>query len=165
MYLIRVRLKYAFICGVLLAVNILLASKVEATNVVDQSTMRTVTSSFDFDTLSERLEHAILANGLAVVAQASASKGAKARGVEIPGNVVVMVFRNDYAVRMLEASISAGIEAPLRLYLTESSDGSASISYYYPSSIFARYGNNDLDDMAKELDPIIENIVRDAVRD
>ncbi|MDD1012050.1 hypothetical protein M5G27_31970, partial [Pseudomonas shahriarae] len=32
---------------------------------------------------------------------ASASKGAAARGVNIPGNVVLMVFRNDYAVRML----------------------------------------------------------------
>ena len=34
-----------------------------------------------------------------------------------------MVFRNDYAVRMLQASVPAGIEAPLRLYVTENADG------------------------------------------
>jgi uncharacterized protein (DUF302 family) len=39
-----------------------------------------------------------------------------------------LVFRNDYAVRMLEASIPAGIEAPLRFYVTENPDGQTRLS-------------------------------------
>ncbi len=29
--------------------------------------------------------------------------------------LAIMVFRNDYAVRMLKASVPGGIEAPLRI--------------------------------------------------
>lgn len=97
-----------------------------------------------------------------LVAQASASRGAAARGVRIPGNTVLMVFRNDYAVRMLQASVPAGIEAPLRIYVTENADGTASLTYRTPSAVFAPYRNDKLGEMAKELDPIVERIVRDA---
>ena len=82
--------------------------------------------------------------------------------MKIPGNAVFMVFRNDYAVRMLAASIPAGIEAPLRLYVTEGADGKASITYRTPSAVFAPYANGDLDAMARELDPVFEKIVHEA---
>lgn len=124
----------------------------------------TVKSRHGFDALVARLEQAIAANGMGLVAQASASRGAAARGVKIPGNAVLMVFRNDYAVRMLEASVAAGIEAPLRLYVTENADGTAAITYRRPSAVFAPYGNAKLDAMAKELDPIFDKIVADAAR-
>jgi uncharacterized protein (DUF302 family) len=99
---------------------------------------------------------------MGLVAQASASRGAAARGVKIPGNAVLMVFRNDYAVRMLSASIPAGIEAPLRIYVTENADGTASITYRLPSAVFAPYQNRALDEMARELDAVFQNIVRNA---
>jgi uncharacterized protein (DUF302 family) len=109
-----------------------------------------------------RLEKAIEANKMGLVAQASASRGAAGRGVKIRGNVVLMVFRNDYAVRMLAASVPAGIEAPLRLYVTEDPDGRTSVTWRSPSAVFAPYASADLSALARELDPIIEKIVRDA---
>ncbi len=115
-----------------------------------------------FDALTARLEKAIADNKMGLVAQASASRGAAARGVKIPGNAVIMVFRNDYAVRMLKASVPAGIEAPLRIYVTETPDGRASLTYREPSAIFAPYGSPALDEMAKELDAVFRNIVRAA---
>ena len=120
---------------------------------------RTVASRYDFETLVGRLQNAIGANRMGLVAQASASRGAAAQGVAIPGNAVLMVFRNDFAVRMLAASVAAGIEAPLRLYVTENEDGTASLTYRLPSAVFAPYQSADLDAMAKELDSIIERIV------
>ena len=125
---------------------------------------RVVKTPHSFAVLTQRVEKAVEANGMGLVAQASASRGAAARGVKIPGNVVLMVFRNDYAVRMLAASVPAGIEAPLRLYVTENADGTASLSYRTPGAVFAPYGNPALDAMAKELDPIFEKIVSDATR-
>lgn len=104
------------------------------------------------------------ASGSPHAPKASASQGAAARGVKIPGNAVIMVFRNDYAVRMLEASVPAGIEAPLRFYVTENADGKASLTWRAPSAIFAPYGSAPLDKMAHELDPIFAAIARDAVR-
>jgi uncharacterized protein (DUF302 family) len=122
----------------------------------------TLESSRSFEELRSRLEEAVEANEFAVVTRASASAGAESRGVSIPGNLVVGVFRNDYAVRMLQASVPAGIEAPLRFYVTENDDGTASLTYREPTAIFAPYGVPELDAMAAELDSIWQRIAKEA---
>ncbi len=124
---------------------------------------RVIETGLAFNALWKRLQQAIKANKMGIVAQACASCGAKARGVKIPGNVVVMVFRNDFAVRMLEANPAAGIEAPLRFYLTENPGGTATLTYRAPSAVFAPYGGVGLDTMAGELDAIWEKIVGDTL--
>lgn len=123
----------------------------------------TINSQQPFDTVIQRLEKSITEHKMGLVAQASASKGAASKGIKIPGNAVLMVFRPDFAVRMLKASIPAGFEAPLRIYVTENTDGTTSVSYRTPSVIFAPYQNADLDVLARELDPIFAGIVGDAV--
>lgn len=140
---------------------VLLALAAQATDAVLPGT-RSLPTRHSFNTLVARVEAAVDKQQLSVVAQASASRGAAGRGVKIPGNAVLMVFRNDYAVRMLQASVAAGVEAPLRLYVTENADGSATLSYRTPSAVFAPYGNAKLDALAKELDPIFERIASDA---
>jgi len=124
----------------------------------------TLKSGYKFGELVSRLEASVGQNKMAVVASASASKGAAGRGVTIPGNAVIMVFRNDYAVRMLEASVPAGIEAPLHFYVTEGADGRASLTWRTPSATFAVYKNAKIDEMARELDPVFDAIARGAVR-
>jgi uncharacterized protein (DUF302 family) len=126
--------------------------------------MRVVATPHGFAALVKRLDAAIEANGMFAVTRASASVGAKRRGVDIPGNMVVGVYRNDFAVRMLAASIPAGIEAPLRFYLTANGDGTASLSYRAPSAVFAPYGSAELDAMAQELDTIFAAIAAAAAR-
>lgn len=115
-----------------------------------------------FDALVERVERATASHGLGVVAMASASRGAAARGVKIRGNAVVMVFRNDLAVRLLAASVPAGIEAPLRIYVTENADATASLHYRAPRDVFAPYSHPEVARIARELDAILERIVNDA---
>lgn len=126
--------------------------------------IRTVNSQVPFDTMVQRLEKSIVDNKMGLVAQASASKGAASKGIKIPGNAVLMVFRPDFAVRMLKASVAAGIEAPLRIYITENADGTTSVSYRTPSIVFSPYRNSELDALATELDPIFDRIVGDAVQ-
>ncbi|MGH8221908.1 MAG: DUF302 domain-containing protein [Woeseiaceae bacterium] len=123
---------------------------------------RSIATRHKFDALVERVERAAEKHGLGVVAKASASRGAAARGVKIPGNAVVMVFRNDIAVRLLAASVPAGIEAPLRLYVTENADGTATLSYRMASALFAPYRNAEVDRIARELDALLADIARDA---
>ncbi len=113
--------------------------------------------------LVSRLDAAVEANKMGLVTRASATLGAKrALNKTIPGNMVVGVFRPDFAVRMLEASVPAGIEAPLRFYITEESDGTATLTYRKPSAVFAPYEVPALDDMAQELDAIFAKIAADA---
>jgi uncharacterized protein (DUF302 family) len=100
---------------------------------------------------------------MGLVARASATLGAKKLGITIPGNMVVMVYHPKFAVRMLDASVAAGIEAPIRYYITENSDGTATLTYRTPSSVFRPYEHPELDEMAKELDVIFEKIAGDAV--
>lgn len=146
-----------------LALTIASAGLAHADNPAPHPGTMTLRTEYGFDALVGRLEKSIEANKMGLVARASASGGAAARGVKIPGNAVLMVFRNDYAVRMLAASVPAGIEAPLRLYVTEGRDGKASVTYQRPSAVFAPYQNAELDKLARELDPVLEKIVRDAV--
>ena len=123
---------------------------------------RLIATAHKFDALVDRVEFAAEKHGLGVVARASASRGAAARGVKIPGNAVVMVFRNDVAVRLLAASVPAGIEAPLRMYVTENADGTATLSYRAPSTLFAPYRNAEVDRIARELDALLGGIAKDA---
>jgi uncharacterized protein (DUF302 family) len=119
----------------------------------------TVATTLGFEALVERLKGAIQANKMGLVTQACASCGAAKRGVTIPGNMVLGVYRNDFAVRMLEASVASGIEAPIRFYVTEGDDGTASLTYRLPSAVFAPYGNAELDAMATEMDAIWTDII------
>lgn len=123
---------------------------------------RSLPTPHAFDALVERLERAIEANGMLLVAKASASAGAARSGITIPGNAVLMVFRNDFARRMLAASVPAGFEAPVRFYVTEDAGGTATLTWRPPSAVFAPYGSPALDALAAELDAIFEAIAADA---
>ncbi len=121
-----------------------------------------IKTGHSYQAMVKKLPEAVSKNKMGVVTKASATLGARKIGVTIPGNMVVMVFHPKFAVRMLDASVSAGIEAPLRFYITENSDGTTTLTYREPSSVFAPYGSADLDKMAKELDVIFARIAADA---
>lgn len=124
-----------------------------------------IATDLPFETLTDRLKAAIAAAGMGLVTQASASDGAALQGLVIPGNRVLGVFRNDYARRMLAASLAAGIEAPIRFYLTQNADGTATLSWKRPSHVFAPYlpeGGEALSTLAGELDAVFQAIAADA---
>ena len=144
-------------------VGLALPTASNADNPTPYAGTMTSESAHSFDVLTERLLSAIGKHKMGVVSQASATNGAKKLGITIAGNQVVMVFHPKYAVRMLKASVAAGIEAPLRYYITENDDGTATLTYRTPSSVFSPYENADLDAMALELDGIFANIAADAL--
>lgn len=130
----------------------------------DMSARVVMNTSKPFQTFTEDLTAAIRKHKMGLVSQANAQAGAASMGVTIPGNQVLMVFRPDFAVRMLKASIEAGFEAPIRIYVVEQADGTAQVSYIKPSDVFAGYNHADLDAMAKELDTIFAAILQDAMQ-
>ncbi|WP_170572628.1 DUF302 domain-containing protein [Ruegeria atlantica] len=110
---------------------------------------------------------AVKENGLIVVTQAGPTKAAAARGITIPGNLVIGAFNNDYAVRVLKTSVPAMIEAPIRFYVTENNDGTATLSYKTPSFVFAPYvgeGGESLRQIAVELDTKFQAVAESAVK-
>lgn len=120
-----------------------------------------------FEPLIARVKEAVGANGMGVVTQAGPTGAAAARGITIPGNRVIGVFNNDFAVRMLRASEAAMIEAPVRFYVTEQADGTATLSYKTPSLVFSPYAGDDpaVMSIARELDAVFERIAAAATRE
>lgn len=142
-------------------VLIVTAVTAQASDLTVREGWRVTSTSHSFPELWERLKVTVKANKMGLVTTASASGGAAGQGITIPGNRIAGVYRNDFARRMLDASIAAGIEAPIRFYLTENADGTASLSYKTPSSVFAPYmqqGGPDLKALAEELDVIFATI-------
>jgi uncharacterized protein (DUF302 family) len=148
--------------AVLALIFVLFAPAAEAAVATPHPGTQIIKTNLSFAALRKNLESAVQANKMYVVTRASASGGAAGRGITILGNLVIGVYRNDFAVRMLRASIPSGIEAPLRFYVTENSDGTATLTYREPSAIFAPYDSAALTKMAKELDAIWRRIAAQA---
>jgi len=120
-----------------------------------------------FARLLDDLTAAVSANGFGVVTQAGPTAAAKQRGVDIPDNRIVGVFNNIYAVRVLALSVPAMIEAPVRFYLTDDGDGTASLSWKTPSHVFAPYMSGAIPDLAVaagELDAVFQAIADTATQ-
>lgn len=114
--------------------------------------------------LLERLLEAVPEERMGVVTQAGPTGMARQRGIDIPENRVVGVFNNDFAVRILEVSTAAMIEAPIRFYVTENPDGTATLSWKEPSFVFAPYGEEGGEDLARMAQDLDERFAAIAAR-
>lgn len=123
----------------------------------------TAVSRAPFAKVAEALERAITEEKMGLVCHANARRGAAGRGVTIKGNQVLMVFRPDFAIRLLAADPKAGFEAPIRIYVYENADGTATVSYLPPSAVFAPYRSPEVQAIGAELDPIFKAIVDRAL--
>ena len=82
-----------------------------------------IATGHDYPMLAANVETAAQKYKIGVVTKASAALGAKrVLDKEIPGNMVIGLYHPRFAVPMLEASVAAGIEAPIRVYVTENPD-------------------------------------------
>lgn len=153
------------LAATLMAVPVLIPMSANADVAAPYPGTKVMETSKPYGALVKSLTAAIKANKMGLVARASATVGAKSIGKTIPGNMVIMVYRPDFAVRMLKASVPAGIEAPIRFYITEDpASGKATLTYRTPSSVFNPYKNAALDAMALELDGILAKIAADATK-
>lgn len=121
-------------------------------------------TSYGYEELIDRIKAAASANKMGIVTQAGPTGAAANRGITIPGNRVIGVFNNVFAVKMLTASEAAMIEAPVRFYITEQPDGTATLSYKTPGFVFAPYEGDspDVAKLAAELDVIFAAIAKKA---
>ena len=148
-----------------LALGLAGAGALSAADIPERDGWRVVETGMMHAELLERLLATVPEAGMGVVTQAGPTEAARERGIEIPENRVVGVFNNDFAVRILELSTAAMIEAPVRFYVTEAGDGTATLSWKKPSFVFAPYGDEggaELTEIAGELDERFEAIAARA---
>ncbi len=121
-----------------------------------------LSSTAPFERVTAALEQAIADQRMGLVCRANAQQGAAARGVTLPGNQVFFVFRNDFAVRLINADPRAAYEAPIRIYVYENPDRTSTLVYGKPSALLRGYGHPEVRRVGAELDPIFEKITRQA---
>ena len=152
---------------VLVALTLMLTGLAVQAEITPRDGWSVIVSEKPYDQLIADVKVAAKANKMGVVTQAGPTGAAKSRGITIPGNRVIGLFNNVYAVNILNLSTAAMIEAPVRVYVTENADGTATLSYKLPSTVFAPYMDEagpELAKLAGELDDIFANIAQDAAQ-
>lgn len=148
---------------VCLVVCLALTTMARAENPTPYSGTLVVDTGVAFKPFVGGLRDAIKAEGFNIVGLACADCAIKGVFKEtVPGNRVFLFFRPDYARRMLAASTAAGIEAPIRVYVTELPDGGARVTYRLPSHVFGAYEVPDLTAMGEELDGRVATLIEQA---
>lgn len=137
-----------------------------AANPAEREGWTVIETAHGYQELIDRVKAAAKANKMGVVTEAGPTEAAAGRDVIIPGNRVIGIFNNIFAVRMLKASEAAMIEAPIRFYVTEQEDKTATLSWKTPSLVFAPYAEDSAQVMmiAEELDPIFAAIGAEAAK-
>jgi len=120
--------------------------------------MITFSVSLDVDTTTAKLTEALLAIPMGLVAHINGQANAAKRGLTVPSDQILEVFRPDYAVRVWQADKRAGIDIPLRIHVYEA-DGKTWVAMRSPGAVFAPYNNAPLDQIAAELQPIFDKIL------
>ncbi len=114
--------------------------------------------SLPVDEAAEKLIAAIAAYPMGLVAHANGQANCAKKGITVPADQVLEVFRPDYAVKVWKAEKAAGIDIPLRIHLYEA-DGRTWIAYRPAAEVFKPYSNPQLDVLGSELDVIFNQLL------
>lgn len=117
-----------------------------------------------FAQVVEALISDIEESGMFLVADIDVQKNASKQGLEIGGNRILEVFRPDYAVKVWEMEIEAGVDIPIRIHVHEAGEGRITARYRAPSEVFSRHGNDALTVFGAELDHVFEGIASASLR-
>ncbi len=121
--------------------------------------MKAYTVKLDTDKAAELLIEAITAFPMGLVAHINGQANCAKRGLQVPADQILEVFRPDFAVRVWKAEKSAGIDIPLRIHLYDAGGGSTMVAFRTAQEVFAPYGNPELDAFGAELDGIFTELL------
>ncbi|MDO9466559.1 MAG: DUF302 domain-containing protein [Thiobacillus sp.] len=114
--------------------------------------------SLSVDEAAEKLVAAVNAYPMGLVAHANGQANCAKKGIAVPADQVLEVFRPDYAVKVWNADKAAGIDIPLRIHLYEA-DGRTWVAYRTATEVFRPYVNPQLDVLGGELDGIFNQLL------
>lgn len=114
--------------------------------------------SLSVDEAAEKLIAAIAAYPMGLVAHADGQANCAKKGIAVPADQVLEVFRPDYAVRVWAADKAAGIDIPLRIHLYEA-DARTWVAHRPASEVFKPHVNPQLDVLGGELDAIFDQLL------
>ncbi len=114
--------------------------------------------SLGVDDAAEKLIAAIAAYPMGLTAHINGQANCRKKGMDVPADQILEVFRPDYAVKVWAAEKAAGIDIPLRIHLY-AQDGRTWIAHRTASETFQPYANPGLDALGAELDAVFSQIL------
>lgn len=110
------------------------------------------------DEAAEKLIAAIAAYPMGLVAHVNGQANCAKKGLVVPADQILEVFRPDYAVKVWAAEKAAGIDIPLRIHLYEA-HGRSWVAHRPASTVFQPYNNPELDALSISLDIMFNQLL------
>jgi uncharacterized protein (DUF302 family) len=107
------------------------------------------------------LRNAIEAEGVWVLHEINPQMLLARGGYAIDAARQILFFHPDLMARLLTADSAALIEAPLKFALTQAGAGQVMIRWSDAAAAFARYGNEDLAQLGRDLVALTDRILAD----
>jgi len=114
--------------------------------------------SLSVDEAAEKLIAAVNAYPMGLVAHANGQANCAKKGMTVPADQVLEVFRPDFAAKVWAADKTAGIDIPLRIHLYEAG-GRTWVAHRTASEVFRPYANVQLDAVGAELNLIFNRLL------
>ncbi len=114
--------------------------------------------NLDADAAAAKLIEAALAVPMGLVAHINGQANAAKRGISVPADQILEIFRPDFAIRVWQAHKPAGIDIPLRIYLYDAG-GKTQVAFRTAMEVFAPYAKPELDAIAADIDPVFVGIL------
>ena len=120
--------------------------------------MISFTVNLDADAAAAKLTEAAQAVPMGVLAHLNGQANCAQKGITVPADQVLEIFRPDFAIRVWQAHKPAGIDIPLRIHLYDAG-GKTVVNYRTAAEVFAPYASPALDAIAGDIDPIFARIL------
>ena len=129
-----------------------------------QAAIATSVSASPFDSTLTRLERAITAKGLTIVARVDHAAAATRANLTLRPTTLVIAGNPAAGTPLMLADQTMGVELPLRFLVWQGEDGKARVSYDPIKSIAARHRITGRDELLGRMTTAMESIVAEAVR-
>lgn len=110
------------------------------------------------DDAAQKLLAAVAVYPMGLVAHANGQLNCAKKGITVPADQVLEIFRPDFAIKVWAADKIAGIDIPLRIHLYEAA-GTSWVAYRPAADVFRPYANPALDAIALDLDAIFTQLL------
>ncbi len=120
--------------------------------------MITFSINLDADTAAAKLTEAAQAVPMGVLAHINGQANCVKKGIAVPADQILEIFRPDFAIRVWQAHKPAGIDIPLRIHLYDAG-GKTMVNFRTAGEVFAPYASPALDAIAGDIDPIFTRIL------
>lgn len=110
----------------------------------------------------DRLESGVRDRGMSVIARIDHSNNADSIGMRLPPTQVLVFGNPKLGTRLMKATISAAIDLPMRILVTEGDDGTVTMSWIDPEHLKRFHHIEGCDELLTTMQQALSTIATEA---